>query len=815
MIQTQTPEQTAAAAAEAARLENNSARILAIQERIVRARQLEARYAQDTSAEGQEAYRRAQQLLVNLERRRKHEQAGLVDQKTFNKEFSSFAKSYTKLSSSVKSQLQTQSSVNSQTSIYKALGEDIAKSKAREANLSGDALDREQERGSFMAEINSSLLTQAKATAKAIDDAEGLTEFDKMRRELKETALSLSDEERKKLEDAINSTEKLYQKEQRILAIKEQQKGLYEAVPESMRSGLDFAQKLGDTLQNAGPQAAAFMLLAAALTAAVASFTALDTAAKEFRTETGLTNSQTKEIKSNVNEIVGEYGNLGVEAKNVFDTVSALKKEFGDVYDVSKETTAALTVLSTNFGIATEDAAKVQGVYERMGGLSSETAANVQMQAAEMAKMAGVAPAKVAQDIAEAAEESYKFFKGDIVALNAAAIQARRLGTNLKDVLEVNRKLLDFEGTIEDELVAATFANGQFNLTQARTLAASGKQVEAQEEILRQIQRSGDFRKQDLFTQEALAKGAGMEVGEIIKQLDTQEKLSKLSSEERAAAQEAINQGLDITDIKAEELALETAKFATQKEQQGVVENLQNQFTSLAATVGTSLVPLLESIIPIMDLILLPVQAVATGFSMIVGFLKENIPLMILLGSLATAYYAKSIGAAIAQIWGKIVGFLGPFGIPVAIMATLGAVSMARNAMSAAKAGDVMSPADGKTRISTKEGGLFELSPNDDLVAAPGAADALANSNSEKEGGLFSRVFGKDKEDGEGLPPTINVDFTALSAPLNAMINEIKALRADMASGKIAVYMDTAKVTSNIGKQVDQTTRNNYSLGQA
>jgi hypothetical protein len=28
--------------------------------------------------------------------------------------------------------------------------------------------------------------------------------------------------------------------------------------------------------------------------------------------------------------------------------------------------------------------------------------------------------------------------------------------------------------------------------------------------------------------------------------------------------------------------------------------------------------------------------------------------------------------------------------------------------------------------ISTKEGGLFELSPNDDVVAAPGAAAALA-----------------------------------------------------------------------------------------
>jgi hypothetical protein len=285
----------------------------------------------------------------------------------------------------------------------------------------------------------------------------------------------------------------------------------------------------------------------------VAAFTALDAAAEDFRKETGLTNSQTKEITKDANAITGEFRNLGVEAKDVFDTVSALKTEFGDIYNTSRETTAALSVLSANFGVAAKDAAKVQGVYERMGGVSAETAANLQMQAAEMANMAGVAPAKVAEDIAEAAEESYKFFKGDVNALTAAAIQARRLGTNLKDVLETNRKLLDFEGGIEDELVAATFAGGQFNLTQARTLAASGKQVEAQEEILKQIQRSGDFRKQDLFTQEALAKGAGMEVGEIIKQLDAQEKLATLSDEERTKAEEAIRQGLDITDINAEQ----------------------------------------------------------------------------------------------------------------------------------------------------------------------------------------------------------------------------------------------------------------------
>jgi hypothetical protein len=819
--------------------EQNSADLLAIQTRINDLRREETQYIRDNSAAGQAEFRRIQDQLRIERTLHAQRRAGLIDQAAYNKEFSSFAKSYVKLSSVVKNQLQTQSSVNSSLSVYKALADDIANSKAREADLTGDQLELEQERGAFMTEINASFLTQAKATAKAIDDAKGLTEFDKMRRELKETQLELSDEERKKLEEAINQTEILYKKEQRIKILQEQQKGLYEAMPESLRSGVDFAKKLGDTLKNAGSSAVWVTLIAAAITAAVTAFTALDSAAKEFRTETGLTNSQTAEIKKNANEIVGEFGRIGVEAKGVFDTVSALKTEFGDVYNTSKATTAALTVLSTNFGVSSENAAKVQGVYERMGGLSSETAANVQLQAAKMAEMAGVAPAKVAQDIADAAAESYKFFKGDVQALNAAAIQARRLGTNLKDVLDVNRKLLDFEGSIEDELVAATFANGQFNLTQARTLAASGKHLDAQEEILRQVQRSGDFRDQDLFTQEALAKASGMEVEEIIKQLNTQEKLASLSTEEREKAKEAIKQGLDITEINADQLEAETAKFATQQAQQAVLEQMQNQFMGIASTVASVLVPALETIIPIAQLILIPFQTLADGINNIVNLFD---------GGYEKLTFWQGALVAIAGTWGAITAYTKINALRIAGIATLeqsiavykrlqniqelrglatGKSKLIQLAAQAAlwalanpiaalaglavasilgavaysyvsKAGDMSSPADGKTMVSTKEGGLFELSPNDDLVAAPGAADALANASANGEGGI-----------------NVNVNLSQLAAPLAAMINEIKGLRADMASGKIGVYMDTEKVTSKIGRQVDQSTRNNYSLGQA
>lgn len=798
-----------------------------LQEEFNRLQAESKRLADEVAAAGDAATQAQKDALDVAKEVEKQGKKALDTAKRRTKEFETVEKksigafrSFARLSSEVQSNLGT---LTNSSNAYLDIQREIIKLEEQQAGLDEVGIEAAEARAAFLREISQSQLSQAQATAKVMEDAKGINEFEAKRLEIQQNSLGLSDQQKQMALDALDATEAAFKKEQRILSIKESQQGLYESIPESMRGGIDFAKKLGDTLKNAGKGAVAFMLLSAVVALVVKSFTDLEAAASEFRKETGLTNSQTQEIRSNVNQIVGEFGNLGVEAKDVFATVSALKSEFGDVYNTSKETTAALTVLSTNFGVAAKDAAKVQGVYERMGGVSSETAANLQMQAAEMAKMAGVAPAKVAEDIAEAAEESYKFFKGDVNALTAAAIQARRLGTNLKDVLEVNKKLLDFEGGIEDELVAATFAGGQFNLTQARTLAASGKQIEAQEEILRQVQRGGDFRQKDLFTQEALAKASGMEVGEIIKQLDAQEKLASLSEEERAKAQEAIKQGLDITEISKDQLAAETEKFAKQQEQQAVLDKITNQFTGIASTVGSVLVPVLDAVALLLNIILSPIMLINDMF----GFIGEKIssligPLGVVgkilkgLAGLAVLYAAYSAFASLSAI--PVVGsVLGGIAAAAIIAAGFGLLS---------KIGDLNSPADGKTVVSTKEGGLFELSPNDDLVAAPGAANALANAsngqgselantNSRKEGGLFSQIFGKDKEGGEGSSPTINVDFTALSAPLNAMINEIKGLRADMASGKIGVYMDTEKVTSKIGRQVDQSTRNNYSLGQA
>ena len=698
----------------------------------------------------------------------------------------------------------------------------VIKMKQAEVNLEGDALQKSIARRQTLEGLQAAVIEQAKSlahhTGEHIGHEEKIEQFER-------SISHLTTKQKEEARQLYKIKEALEKKEERIAALHEQQHELMHHMPDFIKEAADFSKGLIKSIGKLGPLALVF----AAAGAALHSFIALDKAAEDFRKETGLTLSQTKELAHQAHHIEMYFRDSGVELKDVFDTMSALKTSFSDVVKFSDETVTALTLMKTNFGVTAEHAANVQQIFEGIGGLSSETAANVQMQVAQMANMSGIAPDKIFKDIAENAEAASTFFHGDLNALTKNAVQAQRMGTSLKQQVSLAEKLLDFESGIEDELVAATFVGGEFNLSRARALAMEGKLAEANSETLSQLQRSGDFRKKDFFTQKQLAKAAGMSVEEINKQLNAQEKLNSLSAEDQKMAQEAIDKGLDITNINKEQLGLEVKKFAAQQEQQGQLTRMQNAFMGIVATVGGTLSPLLEGLATILNLILKPINAIVEGMAHFIDYVKQSAPLLsVLLGittaiavqkglsylntknelgvTIAKAAYDKvSLGiqtvisnikkkGLLTSIYDYAVGAASSIAkIPYigwALAAGVAASAIGFGMSLYSKAGDVSSPADGKTRVSTKEGGLYELSPNDDLVAAPGAAKAMAGG-------------------GAGGP---QMNLAILSAPLNAMIAEIKGLRADMASGKIAVHMDGAKVTAGVSTQVNKSTRNNFAI---
>ena len=675
-------------------------------------------------------------------------------------------------------------------SAFASLAKDILDLKEQQFGLSDDELKINQKKLELYSNLYTSITTQAEEAAKVKDEILGQNDAANRRLKFEESIANLGPAEQKKLKDLFQLNENLIQQEERLNQIKEEGNRLYEKLPGFLQDGVDLAKDLGKGLMSG---MLPLVLIGLLLAAAVDSFTELSAASKKFREETGITASQSKDLDNQVKKIRNNFSQLGLEADNVYDTISALKGEFADNARLSEALVSSMTVLNKNFGIAQKDAAKVNMIMQSMAGYSAETAEGISQQIAQMANVAGVAPSQVFADIAESAEATYTYFKGDVSLIAKQAIEARRLGSTLKDVLKTTEDLLDFENGIEKELVAATFVGGQFNLSQARALAYAGRHVDAQKEILRQVERNGRFADQDMYTKKVLADAAGMTVEQLTKQLQIQKLLTGLTDDEALKAQQAIDKGLDITNLTQDQLMNKTKELAKQEEIADKVTQMENSFKGIVASLGTALLPLMEGLAPLVTMI-----AESLGFVFkVLNFIPGVFPAIIAgltamwLMTMKVAIAAKL--AAIAKVWSAYGAM--PF-IGVALAA--GVVAALLSSMGKAKSvGDVMSPADGRTQISTKEGGLVQISKNDDLVAAPNAIENLNRAS----------MLGKMSV----IPITGGI---GTAKAIDILVEEMKALRKEFSNKSTNIYMDSQKVTTGIALASEKSSRNNFSYGQ-
>jgi len=674
---------------------------------------------------------------------------------------------------------------------FASLAKDILDLKEEQFGLSDDELKINQKKLEVYSNLYTSIINQAEIADQTKADMLGQNEAASRRLKFEESIANLGPVEQKKLKDLFELNENLIQQEERLNQIQEEGNKLYERLPGFLQDGVDLAKDLGKGLMSG---MLPLVLIGLLLAAALDSFTEISAASKKFREETGLTASQSKDLDNQVKNIRNNFSQLGIKADDVYDTIGALKGEFADNARLSEAVVSSMTILNKNFGIAQKDAAKVSMIMQSMAGLSAETAQGVSQQVAEMANLAGVAPSQVFKDIADSAEETYTYFKGDINLIAKQAIEARRLGSTLKDVLKTTEDLLDFENGIEKELVAATFVGGQFNLSQARALAYAGKNVEAQKEILRQVERTGKFADQDMFTKKVLADAAGMTVEQLTKQLQIQKLLSGLSDDDALKAQAAIDKGLNLNGLTQDQLMNKTKELAKQEEIADKVTQMENAFKGIVASLGTALLPLMEGLAPLVTMV-----AEAFGFVFkVLNFIPGVFPAIIAgltamwLMTMKVAIAAKM--AAIAKIWSAYGAM--PF-IGVALAA--GVVGALISSVAKAKSvGDVMSPANGRTQISTKEGELLNLSPNDDLVAAP---NAIENLNRASDAGKLSL-----------LP--MGMGGAGTSVAIDILVKEMKALRQEFSNKSNNVYLDGQKVTSGIVLASEKSSRNNFSYGQ-
>jgi hypothetical protein len=644
------------------------------------------------------------------------------------------------------------------------------------------------------------------------------------------------------------------------------------------------ARSLGPILVN--PFVLAAAAVAALLGAGLIAFYKLEQAARAFRNETGLLNSQTQQTEQNINEVYKSTVGLGASMEDVAQTAAAFTNEFGGIEQPAENTIKSMVVLNKNFGVAIQDSAKVNKIFQNMAGVSEEVAQRQSEIVVELSRQAGVAPRQVMADIAESADEAGGFFRGNTQEMIRQSVAARAMGSSLKEVANVSRQLLDYQSSIESEMEASAILGTNLNFSQARYMAATGDIVGAQQNMVKQLRNRVDLENASVFEREAIAKATGMEYNQLLNLSRIQERFGDLKTEQMAAAQSLLKQGKDLSKLTSDDLAAETKRLANQEEMQGKLESMGNRLGAIGAQllqaflpIGEVLVSGLEGAVSIISGIAKMIKVVVYPVIKGIGFLMENAfaPInwaitsmnklidfikkysdyvavgattfgtivayqerakilqaaqivqeqslnavkfigtqfskegylykmyeaaqtklsagyqVVLNGYQAVANTIKKKGllSAIAEMAMKAfsslsaIPFIGPI---LGAAAAVSAFALGKSYMS--KAGDMYSPADGRTQVSTKEGGLFELSPNDDFIAAPGIASPVESK----------------------IPETLGQQPTSIpNISMDGVIKELKELKTAFLANK-DVYIDNERMTSKISRTQEKMITNQFGL---
>jgi hypothetical protein len=293
-----------------------------------------------------------------------------------------------------------------------------------------------------------------------------------------------------------------------------------------------------------------------------------------------------------------------------------------------------------------------------------------------------------------------------------AVRQAKDLGLSLKDVEGIASSLLDIESSIAAEFEYEVISGKQINLEAARYYALTNQTEKLTKEIANNQNIISSFASGNRIEQEAAAKALGVSREQLAEMYMADLRRQKLSDEDiakamsmdemdvkRLSTQEAINTAI----AKMTELLAGPAQILT-----SIMDNallLKGIMVTIGAIIGANI---FNSLVKTATQLMINIAL--TG---ILGKKKKQEAL----AAGTTAAFEAGSSAAKVPVIGAILG-------AAAIISMLALVGT-----QIAKIGDLSSPSSGKTQVSTKEGGLFELSKNDDLVAAPGLINKLNSSS--------------------------------------------------------------------------------------
>ena len=442
-----------------------------------------------------------------------------------------------------------------------------------------------------------------------------------------------------------------------------------------------------------------------------------------------LSREEARDLRQDFNNMAVASDDIAVNTSRLVEANLALGQQLGFNSKFTSDLNIQFIKLTKQIGLS-EEAAGGLAKLSIATGSTLEEAKNVSLETSQaLSSQYGIQlnQREVLEEIGKVSGQTLAMFKANPKLLAEAVAQAKLLGTSLETTKKQASSLLNFEQSIENELQAELLTGQQFNLERARSAALTGDMTTAMKELANQNLDFNKYSNMNVIAQDKVAASLGLSSDELSNQLLKQQYLGKSREEIAALAGDEVANRIEALN------AQDKFNLATEK-MQDIIGKL----------VGGPLGTLVDMMASLADnsLVLYSTLGLMAGLS----FTK------LVVGLAASAVQAGLLAAGTAASMSALTLGVGAIAIAAGIATMMAAYSSAKE--EATKTGDMFS-SKGKTIVSPKEGGLFELSDNDEFAAAPG----------------LSSMIGNNKQ-------------TIVTQDNSALLEELKALRSEMAGAK-------------------------------
>jgi hypothetical protein len=446
-------------------------------------------------------------------------------------------------------------------------------------------------------------------------------------------------------------------------------------------------------------------------------FKALNKQQTETAQQLGISVKQAEAFGEQLGKVSGRFTDSNFALSTLLKGLQELNAELGTSLKFTEQEVVQFTELTKVIGLSTQEAAKLFTLSK----LNNQT-----LKQTEEAIVAGtvasnrqyrvqISARDVMKDISKLSGGILVTFNQNPKALAAAVVQAKSLGMTLDQVSKIGESLLNFEQSIQSELEAELLTGKELNFEKARYYALTNDSVGLMNELAKQTGGLVEYNKMNRLQQESIAKTMGMSRDELSQTLIDQEKFSKLGAVAEKSAAEQLKYAQE-NGITLEQSVMKSL------EQQAAQDRLNETFTKLKEVLVSIVDGPMGDFVRMLGKLLDNAAVLGTIMGVMIagGIIKtiQGMAQMILLADKlrkieqATAI-AKGIGTALSNPL-MLIGGLAAAGL---VGATI---------MGATQIKDGGIDTGGRLIVSGPKGS-FVTDKSDQIVAAPGVADAMKN----------------------------------------------------------------------------------------